>query len=909
MSNYLKKKKLSLFNQNTSYVGPTFSLFTTGTSRSLSTPSVNLYVSPEGSLYFYSPETTIANGFSDVSRIIGLSNFYKVSSTSQIYFDNTIPLAPDTIFNENTKGKASNIYRINERRHYFTNYSDIFLYISLSDATNYGGTSCKYFIRLLKDGTPDDTFNQQAVFNFDPFSGTTYHFNSLINAVKVQYDGDILIGGSFTDYKSSGNSRLIRLNQNGSLDTTFSTNANPALTSVTNVFDIHISQDGSGKIIIVCNGPNLKFKKFNNVGIEDTSYDTNSSAVGINNTGSASGVRTYLQYDGKLLIFGSALNHLVYGSCYILRLNADGTEDTAFTNSITRPLGVNAFNNSIRSVIMGNNDKLYFAGRFTQWTADPANQGLAHLISFNSNLTLNSAFNDVAVRNGTTPLLSVSNASTNPFQLAIANARLMLVGSFINYKNIKFLNNCIHLDQSTGEISTNGTYNFSQRIVNYGTRTRKFHGSINRIRYSSADDSYVVGGNFLNYGELFYSSTDNLSSNTRSSYLVKLNSDGTSNNSFNTNCVYLGVSRFNNTVSDISVQGDGKVNLAGSFTSVSYAEIGPSNINNIRYFLRLNPDGTPDQPFILNSSVVFSSGTYVSRFSNTVTRVLVLSNGKILVSGAFLNYTGSAGGTVTGLSRYIRLNADGTEDRTYNNIATRNGTTAKFSSTINAICELSSGQVIVAGSFTNYGASTGYSRLIILGEDGSIGAAETSFINNAIVSGTTAKFSSGTITSVAEQPDGKLLIGGSFSNYGGIQGVNCFIRLNADGTLDSSFVNNASVIGTAPKFVLGQVDNITIDSDGTILVGGTFNYAPDGANVSYRRFMKFNSDGTVDTSFMNNCQFSTTYTTNIASCLISDEKYLVGGNFTNYYNGRSSNSYDKFDYFVVLDKNGNIDSE
>lgn len=904
MSDYLKSKKFSSFTLNTSYIGPTFNLTTTGTSRSLSTPSVNLYSSNLGNLYFYNPESTAANGFSDSNRIIGLTNLHKFKSTfspSLGVFENVL-ITPDAIFNERTAGKVSNFYRIFEKETYSPTYN-FGLYISLSDATNYVGTSCRYFIKLLENGTPDDIFNQEAVFNFDPFSGiTTYYFNSLINDIKTQSDGKILLGGTFTNYKSTGNNRLIRLNINGSLDTAFSLNANAALSSVTGIFGLEIQNDG--KIIVLCNETTLKLKRLNTNGTEDTSYYTNSSAIGINATATSSS-RIYLQPDGKLIVFGGSLNHLVYGSCYILRLNTNGTEDTSFTNSVTRPSGINAFNGNIRSVIQYG-DKLYFGGRFTEWTTNPVNQGLSYLISFNSDLTLNSTFNNVAVRSGTTPLLSISNASTNPIQLATSFSGLLIVtGSFINYKNIKFLNNCIFLSPSTGELSIEN----SKRVVNYGTRTRKFHGAINRIRYSSADDSYVVGGNFLNYGELFYSSTDNLASNTRSSYLVKLNSDGTSNNSFNTNCVYLGASRFNNIVSDIAVQGDGKVNLAGSFTSVSYADIGPSNINNIRYFLRLNPDGTPDQSFILNSSVVFSSGTYVSRFSSTVTRVLVLSNGKILVSGAFTNYTGSAGGTVTGLSRYIRLNADGTEDRAYNDIATRSGTTAKFSSTINAICELSSGQVIVGGAFTNYGGVTGYSRLIILSASGAITAAETSFINNAIVTGTTAKFSSGAITSVVEQPDGKILIGGSFSNYGGIQGVNCFIRLNADGTLDSSFVNNASVIGTAPKFVLGQVDNITIDSDGTILVGGTFNYAPDGANVSYRRFMKFNSDGTINTSFMNNCRFSNTYTTNIASCLVSDEKYLVGGNFTNYYNERFYLDYDKFDYFVVLNRNGNIDLE
>jgi len=893
VTNYLKKKKLSTFTQNTSYVGPTFNLVTTGASRYLSTPSVNLYSSPDGSFYFYNPEALGTSGFSDVSRTLGLSNLYKMKYVGESYF----PAIPDAIFNNNTKGKATNIYRIAEKRTYYPTYNIFGLYISLSNDTLYSGTSCKYFIKLLEDGTPDDAFNQQAVFNFDPFSGTTtYHFNSLIHAIKIQSDSKILLGGSFTNYKATGNNRLIRLNIDGSLDTAFSTNANAALSSVTNIYDIEIQSDG--KIIILCNESNFKLKRLNINGTEDTTYYTNSSAIGFNFT-ATSIVRIKLQFDGKLYIFGGSLNHFVYGSCYILRLNTNGTEDTTFTNTVTRPSGVNAFNGPIRSVLEYGN-KLFFGGTFTQWTTSPANQGLSYLVAFNSDLTLASTFNDVAVRNGTTPLLSISNSSSFPFQLSPSfNGLLIVTGSFINYKNIKFLNNCIFISPHTGEVNME----FSKR-VSYGTRSRKFHGAVTRIKYSSHDDSYVVGGGFLNYGELFYSSTDSLSSNTLSSYVVKLNSDGTSDNYFNTNCVYLGVSRFNASVSDVAVQNDGKVNLAGLFTNVSYSDIGPSNINNINYFLRLNSDGTPDQSFITNSSIRFSGGVYVSRFSAAVTRTVVLSSGKILISGGFTNYTGSAGGTTTGLNRFIRLNEDGTEDRAYNDVATRNGTAGKFNSTINAICELSSGQVLVGGAFTNYGANTGYSRLIILNSSGSIGASELSFINNAIVSGTTAKFP-GSVTSIVEQPDGKILIGGTFVNYGGITGITRLIRLNSDGTLDTAFSDNLKV-GTLPKLTLGQIDTIQVDSDGKILVGGTFDYASDGSSNSHYRFIKLNSDGTLDSSFMNNVRFSPTYTTTISSSLIRDGKYFLGGSFTNYYEGRLSNNYDKFDYFVLLNKNGNI---
>lgn len=52
--------------------------------------------------------------------------------------------------------------------------------------------------------------------------------------------------------------------------------------------------------------------------------------------------------------------------------------------------------------------------------------------------------------------------------------------------------------------------------------------------------------------------------------------------------------------------------------------------------------------------------------------------------------------------------------------------------------------------------------------------------------------SNGFIDKVLLQSDGKILIAGAFTNYG-VTGRDCLIRLNSDGTLDTSFCVNASV--------------------------------------------------------------------------------------------------------------------
>src|SRR5476651_2660840 len=66
------------------------------------------------------------------------------------------------------------------------------------------------------------------------------------------------------------------------------------------------------------------------------------------------------------------------------------------------------------------------------------------------------------------------------------------------------------------------------------------------------------------------------------------------------------------------------------------------------------------------------------------------------------------------------------------------------------------------------------------------------------------------------QPDGKILIGGDFTTLSPNGGVavtrNHIARLNSDGTLDTAFNPNAN----------GAVNVIAVQADGKILVGGSF---------------------------------------------------------------------------------------
>jgi uncharacterized delta-60 repeat protein len=129
--------------------------------------------------------------------------------------------------------------------------------------------------------------------------------------------------------------------------------------------------------------------------------------------------------------------------------------------------------------------------------------------------------------------------------------------------------------------------------------------------------------------------------------------------------------------------------------------------------------------------------------------------------------------------------------------------------------------------------------------------------------------------SMREQPDGKILIGGWFGDYNG-DNVNSIFRLNSDGTLDPTFQN----VGLLNDAAYG----IDLQSDGKILVGGWFD-SYDGQPI-VNGFARLNTDGTLDTTFLANTGFtinSQQFANNTIKVL-PDDKILVGGGFVNYNN-------------------------
>ena len=98
-------------------------------------------------------------------------------------------------------------------------------------------------------------------------------------------------------------------------------------------------------------------------------------------------------------------------------------------------------------------------------------------------------------------------------------------------------------------------------------------------------------------------------------------------------------------------------------------------------------------------------------------------------------------------------------------------------------------------------------------------------------------------SNVAIQPDGKILIFGSYSINGGLSPRPFFKRLNADGTVDTTF--------RCPACVLAFPRSVAVQADGKILIGNSTETLGGLGGI-----VRVNPNGSLDTSFraaLNSC--------------------------------------------------------
>jgi uncharacterized delta-60 repeat protein len=296
------------------------------------------------------------------------------------------------------------------------------------------------------------------------------------------------------------------------------------------------------------------------------------------------------------------------------------------------------------------------------------------------------------------------------------------------------------------------------------------------------------------------------------------------------------ISGADDTVLALAFQPNGQILVGGDFQAINSV---PES-----YVARLNTIGSLDSTFLYN----------LAGANGPVQALVGQTDGRILVGGAFTSMDGVF------LYYFTRLMTDGSLDSSFN-------IGAGADRPVDALAETFIGgarKIYIGGEFTSINSVTnlGIARL---NNDGTV---DTSFM--------TGLGADGAVKAIAVYPTnsiyaGRVLIGGEFTHYNGTN-LNYIARLNADGSLDLSF-NPGSAAN-------GSVSAIAIQPDGGVLVGGSFIQFNGG---SLHRIARLNADGQLDVNFRDAIGAGANNTVK-GIALQPDNRILLVGAFSQFNN-------------------------
>jgi uncharacterized delta-60 repeat protein len=599
----------------------------------------------------------------------------------------------------------------------------------------------------------------------------------------------------------------------------------------------------------------------------DTSFNPGGGVTrGVSTTGFAQAVNALaVQPDGKILAGGRFVQNDDSGTRLVARFNTNGSRDTSFSSpGPSDKIPSSAALPRVATLALQSDGKIVIGGDFK--INGESRNGIARL---NSDGSLDASFNPGAGVNNEILALAVQpdgkiviggdftlyNGVSRP-RVARLNADGSLDTSFAPGTGAHSRVNAVGI-QADGKIIIAGffsTYNgvTSQddlvRINTNGSLDTSFASGTGAVEIRAlaiqADGKVVIGGTFTTYNGV------------GRNRVARVNTNGSLDTSFDPGT---GAS---STVRTIAIQADGKIVIGGAFNA--YNGIVRTNV------ARINTNGSLDPTFVRGTGAM-QFGAFAS-----VVALALQADGKIVVTGAFDTFDGER------RNRVARLNADGSLDASFI-------LTAPVSSSVRVIAVQCDGKIIMGGFFDRY---DGVSRNNIarVNPDGSL---DTTFDPGSGTSGNTFD-ADGTVEAIVIQPDGKILIGGSFNLYNGVA-RHKFARLNSNGSLDTSFDP-----GTGPGEFFANVYAIALQPDGKIMVGGLF---PAYNGVSRDGLARSNSDGSIDTTFD---PLTTIARVVDDFALQPDGKILIGGNFDKSLGRLNSNGSPDGSFNTGTGENGGL---
>lgn len=542
------------------------------------------------------------------------------------------------------------------------------------------------------------------------------------------------------------------------------------------------------------------------------------------------------RYDnGKILVAGNFAFAETTQVGNLFRLNTDGTLDNSFNPQVSLD------NGQIRDILIQDDGKIILAGSFTYSNKN-------YLVRINTDGTLDNTFNTGSGPNGA--IFKIVNRMAGGF---------LIQGEFTAYN-----------DEET---------KFITAIDEDGTLSDAFDK--NAGSYSGATYSCGYFSSSLEQqadGKIIYSNS------CGEKAIIRLNEDGTLDNSFN-----LPSDIIMESIKVIILPGDkviagGYIDFEGSsdyrimgfnsdgskddgFTIVNpigavYNIVSDENgrilysDNSFSALNRINADGTVD--------ATFSSVTFVSQ-SSFIYDLMVEPDGSIWIGGNNLTISG-------GDRQLVKLTSAGAETST---ILPFVGTPATiFDAAVDA-----SGRILIYGDFTTVNAQPTKHLVRLLPS----GIKDESFITE--ITDITQNGFDIFRGRVNVQADGKVLLTAQSIDINGVGTKTGIVRFEENGSYDASF---------APVFSVGtnnSINTVEVRED-KILLAGDF----DNTDAVAGNIVVLNGDGSTDNTFNATLDFMPR-----TAIFLPDNKIMVGGGnvfFTDRTNGN----------LIRLNEDGSMDN-
>jgi uncharacterized delta-60 repeat protein len=290
----------------------------------------------------------------------------------------------------------------------------------------------------------------------------------------------------------------------------------------------------------------------------------------------------------------------------------------------------------------------------------------------------------------------------------------------------------------------------------------------------------------------------------------------------------------------MAIQNDGKIVVAGYVNKTS------SSFKNC-VVIRYNTDGSLDTSFNKTGYIILALDTVYGSFLNAVS---IQTNGKIVALGEGTN--GFA---------LIRLNINGTLDNTF---GIKGIDTTSITGYATSLALQFNGYIVVGDTRKNF-------ELIRFDTTGKLdntfgvgGIASTNF-NVVYVNDVS-------LNAIAIQNDGKIVAAGYYIPNGGQRLA--LARYNTDGSLDNTFGTNGIDTANYNNYEFSVATGVVVQNDSKIAICGVLAKNDDLTSDTFS-VIRYNSNGSFDTSFGKNGIASSTINGTANSILLQPDNKII----------------------------------